>query len=192
MYFIYDVKKNKKYQCENKEDFLHRVYYIDINKIGHTVNDTYVYQYISYKYKNGKSFYIPTYKKEKILYILYENDRILNKYDVRKEAENWYILTLKKKEKERNKKYFYRYKNLYFEFRKDPVPFVHGIFGGRTHWFRKIKRGKREYLQMLDSSYIKYRRIAKKRELVISWGDDHIRKYNNNWKSSSKRKKQWK
>jgi hypothetical protein len=183
MFYIYDIEKNTKHECKDKNDFLRRVYYVSLELIGHNVNDTYVVSNNYWKHINGKYFLITYRCKEKIRYILYEDDIVLNKYDTMKEALEYYNKYSKKRRKPA------WYKKRVFKYRKEPVPYIHKY---HTRWWRKIKKGKKEYVDMLEYPSFHKRRLSKKKELILSWGDDYPRPRQKSWKFCTKRKKQWK
>lgn len=184
MYYIKDVGKDLYYTYTTKERFLQEVAQLDINDIGHNENDTYRATKGYWRTIGEESYWVEYHSKESIRFILYENDTVLNKFITKAEATLWVEYETAKRDRRYKKKILYGH---YFEYRKDPVPHIRCHWGGR--YYRKIKRGKREYILMLDLN-VKKGRIANKKYLVKSWGDDHIRCYSKSWKDNKKRK-QW-
>ena len=179
MYYIYEISKNIYWNYSNKKEFLLRIHHISDYLIGHNINDTFPTVKGYWLTVGDKCYWIDKPSREKVHYILYEDEKILNKSEIKKEAEICYDEYLRKRH---NRHYS-------FEFRKEPVP---GIRKGYFHsnYYRKVKKGKREYSIMVETAYISRRNISDKKELILSWMDDHPRSIQRNWKKY--RRNQWK
>jgi len=187
MYYIYEISKNIWYQYPKKEGFLYQVSFISSYLMGHNINDTYPTKKGYWKIVGDNFYWINYPSREQVHYILYEDDKILNKDEVKFEADKYKEARDLERER-RIRSGRYKYSDIPFEYRYDPVPDIH--YGKRRSYYRRIHKSKKDYSVMKETEFITRRGLAEKKSLIISWSDDYPRCIQKNWKKY--RKHPWK
>ncbi len=135
-------------------------------------------------------------------FILYDNyNRIINIHDFEDEALEFYnknkskyntltwhdyYLRLRRYVKHKHNHSFYWKQKINYEYRKDPVPYIHKIRGGPLWSSPHTAKIMRMYL---NPEYKEFNRGSKKE--IPQWWDDRTRRVQKSWKEQSKARHQW-
>lgn len=176
MFTIHDFYHDTFQKFDDWWDLIRVIHYKDsIDSIGHNRNDTVAY--VQYGYIETKY-----YSRNLIVYDSLW--RVVNITDIKE--------SLKKFDPDKKKRKINKRWARYFEYRKDPVPWISHHYS--LHWRYDVKRNKsyaaklQEYRDMFPCDNT----IGKAINLVKSWDDQlshrHVEK---NWKMHSKKRKQW-
>jgi len=213
MYQIHKAEYYKLYDAE-VNSFIDYFYSDDelINYIARWFNYNHVYFYkndISHQVFHNSFIEKCTCDKNQLLtygkylylkrFIIYDNyDRIINIHDYKKDAFKLWQYKYKKnnynwsdyyffKRRKINKKYSkWRRQFLNYEYRKDPVPYIHKIRGGG--WWSSPHTA--QIIRMYKNpEYKKFNRGSIKE--VPTWWDDRYRRVQKSWKEQTKCRHQW-
>lgn len=147
---------------------------LSLNNYGHNPNDIISY----HSYDNSCQPY-----RQYINYIIYDEfNRVVDLPTLKEELKDY-----KYNSKIEKVRYGPNRKNRVFRYRLDPVPGIHK--SRYICWFRpRVKKGKREYSILSEyKNLARAKYFSNKKYLVNSWGDDHYKTIERNWKSQGKK-----
>lgn len=189
IYNWYDQRVERKF-----DDWWEMIGWIseNLNSIAHSRNDTYAYLDCgaiklkpleidvveeAIRLLAGIQSKIPEVIKRYVycrhLIVYDEFERIVNLHEIKESAKIY-------KPRYKSTK---RTRGCYFEYRKDPVPYIHKRRGS---YYRKIKTTNRKYYLDLTS----WMEDSRTSNIVIKWNDEYPRFETKSWKQNKKRK-QW-